>query len=99
MVDVWIGTDIGLNKFDKNQKNFKHYFVSDGLPSNYITSIESDENNNLWISTKNGISFYDQSSLTFSNYGFDDGIFNIDFHNSSSAQGVMVHFYLVAQKD
>ena len=52
-------------------------FVSDGLPSNYITSIESDENNNLWISTKNGISFYDQSSLTFSNYGFDDGIFLI----------------------
>ena len=84
--DVWIGTDIGLNKFDKNQKNFKHYFVSDGLPSNYITSIESDENNNLWISTKNGISFYDQSSLTFSNYGFDDGIFNIDFHSKSSAQ-------------
>ena len=59
---VWIGTDIGLNKFDKNQNNFKHYFVSDGLPSNYITSIESDKNNNLWISTKNGISFYDQSS-------------------------------------
>ena len=84
---VWIGTDIGLNKFDKNQNNFKHYFVSDGLPSNYITSIESDKNNNLWISTKNGISFYDQSSLTFSNYGFDDGIFNIDFHNSSSARG------------
>ena len=65
---------------------FDHYFVQDGLPSNYITGVVVDESNGLWISSKKGISFYNQDDSTFTNYSLTDGIGNIDFHRHSYDQ-------------
>ena len=82
---TWIGTNNGLNKYQKETDSFIHYFVDHGLPSNYITAILPDDKNNLWISSKKGISLFDQTDTTFTNYGLNDGIGNLDFHRNSYA--------------
>jgi len=63
---IWIGTENGLNRFDGYE--FKHLFSQRGkeksLPSNYITSIVTDINeNNLWIGTSNGIALIDAAAI------------------------------------
>ena len=40
---IWIGTNGGLNKYISEDDNFEHYFVQDGLPSNYITGVVVDD--------------------------------------------------------
>ena len=55
---IWIGTNGGLNQYSKEEDAFIHYFVEDGLSSNYVTGIVVDDKNNPWISSKKGISFF-----------------------------------------
>lgn len=64
---IWIGTNSGLNTFDKNE--FKTYLHEAGnphsLPGNSILFIIEDEGNMLWISTNNGLVTYNPNSNNF----------------------------------
>lgn len=54
---VWIGTQMGLNRFDGTRT--RSYYHDDlGLSSNYISAICEDHNGNIWIGTSCGISVY-----------------------------------------
>ncbi len=81
--ELWIGTySGGLNrlnvKYDslqnQNSYKFNNYTMSDGLPSNGILGIQSDDKNNLWISTNNGISNFSIKNHHFKNYNIHDGL-------------------------
>ena len=53
---IWFGSSNGgLNKFNKTTQIFEHYFVENGLPSNYITGLHDRDNKTLWIRSKNVI--------------------------------------------
>jgi len=72
---LWLGTESsGLNRFDIENNNFKHYGKKDGLASNQIFGIIEDNNNMLWISTAEGLSRFDPSSETFYNFYPEDGV-------------------------
>ena len=66
--DVWIGTNIGLNKYLRSTNSFVHYTDKDGLPSNLIFSIQGDSHGNLWFSTDNGISKFNPETGKIKNY-------------------------------
>ncbi|MCS6834352.1 MAG: histidine kinase, partial [Flammeovirgaceae bacterium] len=51
----WIGTDIGLNAFDKKTEKFYTLTTNEGLPNNVIYSILPDSKGNLWISSNKGL--------------------------------------------
>lgn len=57
---IWIGTNSGLNTFDKNE--FKTYLHESNtpysLPGNTILFVVEDAQNKLWISTNNGLVTY-----------------------------------------
>lgn len=54
---LWFGTsDAGIARFDRERESFKPSFLDDGLPSNNVSSIISDDQNNLWLATENGLS-------------------------------------------
>jgi len=54
--NFWVGTNAGLNLFNKSTKGFTCYQTENGLPNNSINSILEDGNGNLWIGTDKGLS-------------------------------------------
>lgn len=65
---VWVGTNIGLNRFDGIR--FHTYFASNtqdvySLPSNTINSLVEDAEGRLWIGTTNGLCSFDPQQDRF----------------------------------
>jgi PAS domain S-box-containing protein len=71
---VWIGTQNGLDEFDRKAGMFNVYTHRDGLPGNAVGCVLNDDRGNLWMSTNNGISNFDPKRKTFSNYSTADGL-------------------------
>lgn len=72
--NIWIGTDNGLNLFDKKKGTFTIFRKEDGLPNNSINGILEDNNKYLWIGTYNGIAKFDPEQKRFKNYNKEDGL-------------------------
>ncbi len=71
---IWIGTREGLNRFDRKDETFTHYFEKDGLPNDVIYGILKDETGSLWMSTNRGLSRLNPATGTFRNFDVDDGL-------------------------
>lgn len=83
---LWIGTENGLNKFDKNTGKFIHYFVKDGLPNGFIYAIIPDNAGSLWISTNKGLSKFtpaNKPGSQFKNFGPEDGLQSYEFNTGA----------------
>jgi hypothetical protein len=52
---LWIGTRSGLSNFQYELNEFKNFTKKDGLSSNIIFGILSDNSENLWLTTPNGM--------------------------------------------
>lgn len=81
--DIWIGTDKGLIKFNKESEKFVRYTESDGLANNFIYGVLLDENEDVWVSTNYGISKFDTSNNRFINFDSNDGIQGNEFNEYS----------------
>lgn len=58
--ELWFGTSGGgLNLFDLGDETVRNFTMEDGLPSNFIFSLQKDRAGNLWISTDGGICCFD----------------------------------------
>lgn len=89
---VWVGTQNGLNRFDRNSGEFSAFDQRDGLPNNAVEGILEDKRGNLWLSTGNGLSRFDPQARTVKNYFTDDGLPGDEFNATSvfrSARGEM----------
>lgn len=81
---MWIGTGEGLVGFDISHKTTRHYTEADGLSSNVINGIQTDEDGTLWISTRNGLSRLNPERNEFKNYYHYDGLQGNEFVPRSS---------------
>ncbi len=85
---LWVGTwGGGLSVFDTETETFRNFTVSDGLPGNYILSIEEGPFGDLWIGSNGGLSRFDGKS--FLNYSPMNGligafVFSIEFADDQS---------------
>lgn len=52
---MWIGTENGLNLYDRKSGKFLNIEESDGLPDNLVHGILVDNNGEIWIPTNNGL--------------------------------------------
>jgi two-component system cell cycle sensor histidine kinase/response regulator CckA len=90
---LWVGTQNGLNRFDRGTGEFTIFDEHDGLPNNAVEGILEDAAGNLWVSTGNGLSRFDPRARTVKNYFTDDGLPGDEFNDSSvyfrSPQGEM----------
>ena len=80
---IWIGTSMGLNRYDgTNIKIFENKVDdSTSLPHNFVYSILEDNDKNLWICTQNGgVCVFNKESETFTSYKY-----NIKDKNSLSS--------------
>ena len=81
---IWIGTNNGLNRYNREYKNFIRYSTHDGLCNNSIMGILEDNEGNLWLSTNRGISKYNKKTSTFNNYYVEDGLQSNQFSRGAS---------------
>ncbi|HVI48229.1 MAG TPA: two-component regulator propeller domain-containing protein [Chitinophaga sp.] len=65
---LWIGTADGLFCYDIPGRRFTKYDMTQGLPSNVISSMAEDNKGRLWIGTNNGLSCFSLSSKKYTNF-------------------------------
>ncbi|MGD0590882.1 MAG: two-component regulator propeller domain-containing protein, partial [Bacteroidota bacterium] len=97
--NLWMGTDAGLNLFNKSTKRFTCYRIENGLLDNSINSILEDDHGNLWIGTNKGLSKFSNAinlpvKPEFKNYTYGDGLQGIGFGRRSCYRGAdgMLYF-------
>jgi PAS domain S-box-containing protein len=71
---LWLGTQNGLDRFDRKTGAFSTFNEREGLPNNAVEGILEDSAGNLWLSTGNGLSKFDPRDKTFKNYYVEDGL-------------------------
>jgi ligand-binding sensor domain-containing protein/signal transduction histidine kinase len=76
--NIWIGTTIGLNKYDRVTNKFKKYFNNPDYPNDpnfisedYINCIYQDRNDYLWIGTNNGLNRMNIKEEIFKHYFYN----------------------------
>jgi len=64
---LWMGTDVGLDKFDSYQvKKYRHVDnIPGSISSDILTCIYEDNKKNLWFGTYDGLNLYSASSDNF----------------------------------
>jgi ligand-binding sensor domain-containing protein/anti-sigma regulatory factor (Ser/Thr protein kinase) len=65
---LWVATDNGLFKYYIPTNRITKYDVSNGLPSNALSSITEDDKGRLWIGTTNGLSCFYPDENRFVNF-------------------------------
>jgi ligand-binding sensor domain-containing protein/signal transduction histidine kinase len=71
---MWLGTENGLDKFDRKTNSFTVYTRRNGLPGNAVGCILGDNHGDLWMSTNNGVARFNPQSGIFKNYSMTDGL-------------------------
>ena len=91
--NLWIGTNIGVSKFDLKTETFTSYTTAEGLTNNFINSILIDDNGDIWISTDKGLNKFDREKDNFVNFMKMDGLYGYQFNLNSSLKlknGMMI---------
>ena len=72
----WIGTAVGLSKFDSESEQFTHFpFTDKGIPYSYIEAMVVDSAGMVWIgSTEDGLHRFDPKSELYTSFHHDPDI-------------------------
>lgn len=82
--NVWIGTNYGINKFDRKTETFERYTAEDGIANNTIYGILVDNDDNIWMSTNKGISKLNPETGKIENLSVTDGLQSNEFNGNAS---------------
>jgi signal transduction histidine kinase/ligand-binding sensor domain-containing protein/AraC-like DNA-binding protein/FixJ family two-component response regulator len=82
--NYWLGTEgQGAYMYNPKRKETKHFGMDEGLPSDIVYGILSDNNGNLWMSSNYGISRLNIQSNKIKNYTYSDGLQGNEFNYGS----------------
>ena len=85
---IWVGSfGGGLFRYNSATDDFENFTESDGLPSNFIKGIISDDRGDLWLSTSKGLSRFNLKARSFRNYDPSDGLQAYEFRTASCFKG------------
>ncbi|MDD2798047.1 MAG: two-component regulator propeller domain-containing protein [Bacteroidales bacterium] len=76
---IWIGTNMGFNKYIEETHKFVRYTTNEGLVGNTVQGIVEAENGILFISTNSGISRFDVNTETFTNFSTQNGLLSNEY--------------------
>lgn len=73
---IWCGTNgLGLRAYNRINKTWRNYTISEGLADNFIQAIAAD-GRYIWVGTFNGISRFDNVKKKWKNFYSRDGLVN-----------------------
>ena len=81
---VLVATDIGVNRYDPRSGKFTAFTVREGMPSNYVMSIEADAQGDIWAGTDKGLVRIQPASGKIRVYDARDGLPSNQFWNHSA---------------
>jgi ligand-binding sensor domain-containing protein len=70
---VWVGTRIGVSRYDKGRDTWTTFTQEDGLASDAVSSI-AVEDSRIWLASDNGVTMYDKNSHDFLILNTSDGL-------------------------
>ncbi|MFC1715879.1 hypothetical protein ACFL6S_19575 [Candidatus Poribacteria bacterium] len=70
---VWIGTRIGVSRYDKGRDTWMTFTQEDGLASDAVSSI-AVSNGNIWFGSDSGVTLYDKDSHDWTILSAKDGL-------------------------
>lgn len=76
---VWVGTNNGLDKYNKTTQDFEHYTMQNGLAGNVIQGIQEAEPGILFISTNHGITRFNTKNRQMISYSTANGLLSNEF--------------------
>lgn len=80
---LWIGSTVGLIKFNKTTKELSRIFTTrDGLSNQYVYAAVKD-GQYLWLSTNAGINRFDLSTFSIKNFSAADGLQSNEYNTYS----------------
>lgn len=85
---LWLGTDMGLIKFNIAKQQHTIYAEQAGLKNTYIYGVLEDKTAHLWLSTNAGISCFDKQKQLFINYTQKNGLQSNEFNTGAYYQSV-----------
>ena len=71
--NVWFATQEGVSRWDRDQDQWFHYTMEDGLSNDAVNAVAID-GQWVWLATEEGVSRYDTQTNTFSTYRTIDGL-------------------------
>ncbi|MDQ1355070.1 MAG: hypothetical protein QG657_5379, partial [Acidobacteriota bacterium] len=80
--EIWIGSNYGLNRFDRKTGAFTCFSEANGLCNNVVYGIIAN-GDDLWLSTNGGLSQFNTVTSTFKNYDTGDGVQALEFNQSA----------------
>jgi ligand-binding sensor domain-containing protein len=83
---VWVCSQNGLYKIDKNTWQYSNFTEKEGLPSRTINTMQADANNNLWMGTSKGMAKFETATGKVYAYNLVDGISDLNFNMYASTQ-------------
>ncbi|MBP7864674.1 MAG: hypothetical protein KA419_01895 [Acidobacteria bacterium] len=84
---LWVGTDLGLNRYDPARAEWKLYTTRDGLPSDVVYAILPDAFGRFWLSTNHGLSCFEPARASFWNFDRRDGLQSNEFNQGAYCRG------------
>ncbi|MHB8133556.1 MAG: PAS domain S-box protein [Anaerolineaceae bacterium] len=91
----WLGTQGGLNRYNPDTGEFKHFTEKNGFRNSTILGIMEDETGFLWITTNNGLVKFDRETETALVFDKTDGLQGNEFNsNSYYASKISGDFYI-----
>ncbi|MYA72023.1 hypothetical protein F4Y19_18490, partial [Candidatus Poribacteria bacterium] len=88
--NVWIATARGVSRWERQQDQWLHYTMEDGLANDMVNAVAID-GQWVWFATDEGVSRYDIQTDTFSTFRTIDGLAS-DQVSSISVDGNYVWF-------
>ena len=84
---LWIGTENGLNRFNRENGRFTRYTRTGGYPWDAVHSIGEDRQKNLWLGTNDGLARFDPATEKARIYRRDDGVQGSMFYALNGIMG------------
>ncbi len=79
----WLGTSMGLDRFDPIKGTFRHFTSKNLLPDDLIIGLLCDYNGHIWISHKKGLTKIDTKTFAVRNYTKQDGLLGDEFSENA----------------
>ena len=87
--ELWVGTTLGLAKFQASQRNFINFNDNASASmSSYVTSFAEQDDGKLWIGSESGLWFYDPDTTSLIQIQHDANL--SDSLSSNEVNGLLI---------